>query len=64
MEGLWHLHRDDDLTEANLHDRPVGVEIELELNGQTYNCGRFATRVDARHWAADKREQLETQGWL
>ena len=64
MESLWQLHRGDDLTEGNLHDRPVGIEIELDLNGRTYYCGRFPTRAEARHWAADKREQLETQGWL
>jgi hypothetical protein len=62
-QRIWRLRKLHQAVDAELH--PIGTEIELRFlfNGELSFAQRCATRELALAAAADKRAELEREGW-
>ena len=60
---MWRLRKLHQYADARLLDAADSVELQFYYNGECAYRRRWATRALALAEAADKRAELEREGW-
>jgi hypothetical protein len=63
-ERLWRLRKLHQQAEAELRDENGQIELRLTYNGRLVSARRWPTRDLALAEAAEKRTELEREGWM